>query len=97
MKYTTNITAEETIIELSEGENIFFSANITSNGVVGDVCIRDGEPKEIIFDANFDSIEQYLEWSSDLIKRLMAIETEMKKLIEKKPTKKKSKKDSKKK
>jgi hypothetical protein len=98
MRYTTNITAEETIIELSERGNVFFSAKVTDNGVVEDVFIRDGEAEEIIFDADFDSVEQYLEWSSDLIERLKAIETEMKKLIKKKPTTKKdSKGESKKK
>jgi hypothetical protein len=84
---------KEISIEISDEKDTYFLASFIKEGSplskssVEGVYIYDITQTEIISDESFDTAEQFLEWTTDLIQKLKIIESEVKKLIQEDLTK----------
>lgn len=84
---------KEISIEISDEKDTYFLASFIkedsplSKSSVEGVYIYDITQTEIISDESFDTAEQFLEWTTDLIQKLKIIESEVKKLIQEDLTK----------
>lgn len=90
MKYKLKVVGEEKDIELSTKNELFFSVRTNRDESLEDIYLSHDE--HVVLNGDyFDSIDEFITWSNSLIEKIKVVQIEVKKL-QKKPTKKDSKK-----